>query len=134
MANRAQKRPNRIPLHQQNRFEFHEEEGFRYYMVPELPGEVDRHLAAGYEFVTDPNVAVSQDQESGKEGSIIRKIMNQRPDAAFKTGVLMRIPMEYFQEDRAARRADQDAKLASLNPANSQDPSVYGYMKITKGE
>ena len=134
MATRAKNRPKRTPIHQRKRFQFKTEEGYRYYVVPELPGEVEAAKEAGYEFVLDKSANEGVDNDSSDQGAVQRVVLNKDPNAAYHTGVLMRMPQEWFDEDRADAQAIRDEELKQLDPRNAQSGYVDGHLNITKGE
>lgn len=81
-----------------------------YRWVKDLPGRVQRFENAGYETVVDKDAQVGQRtvDSSSRLGSAVTRL-----DGA-NTLVLMRIPLEWYNEDQEAKQREVDAMEDAL--------------------
>lgn len=110
--------------------------------VPEIPGyhqewvettlgNVDDHLARGYEFVTGEVESPGQESQLG---STVERIVNKDPNATCKTNVLMKIKEEWYQEDlRALHQAGYDA-LKQIDPKRNSNLHSSGNYASAKDD
>ena len=70
--------------------------GFHLYWFNDEPGRIDRAKAAGYEHVTDD------------DGKHVRRIVGVARDHTALEAYLMKLPLEWYQEDMAAEQKRVD--------------------------
>ena len=115
---------------------------FKYYWVKDKSdngSRIQRFIRGGYEFARreneEGNYVIGEEAvyASEKNGSIIRL-----PTGNAEFSYLMRIPLEYHLEDRAAREQrllDMEEDLMRQAPSDGRSTSedgVYGSVKIEK--
>lgn len=89
--------------------------GFRLYWFNDTPGRIARAKEAGYEHVLDPLTGEPVRRNVGRgEGS-----------QAGLTGYLMKIPVEWYQEDRAAADAALEQRLRDIREGRGQGENQY---------
>lgn len=96
-----------------------------YRWVNDTPGRIQRLMERGYEIVTD-HVEVGQstvDRGSQLGGAVTKQV------GQGVTGVLMRIPREYHEEDQAAKDAENDAIEAAMKQEAME--GRYGRFTVT---
>jgi len=128
---RAKNRPQRTPLTHQKALNINDElkhPDFAYRVVNEEEGRIASFLKAGWEPVSgaqDKNDTKVQD--ASQMGSVVRRVVNKDPAANAKTGILMRKPKEWFEEDMAEKQLRNDMIEASYNPEKAlEDGQHYG--------
>lgn len=120
-------RPQRVPINGlRDKLSIKgQEEGFHYVIVNDY--NVDTYVLAGYDFVThDVTIGdrhIDAAQSTGGKVNI--------PVGNGVTGFVMRIPNEFYEEDRAEEQADLDDKEKAMRvQLNSKDDGRYGKFEI----
>lgn len=103
---------------------------YHYHYFSDIDTRIQKALAAGYEFVDakDVKLAVSAVDATSDMGSVAKKVVGNGTVA-----YLMRIPMEWYNEDQAAKQKDLDSKLAGMY-ASQKDKlgkGAYGDFETT---
>lgn len=113
--NRAKKK--RTPLGARNRLTFDNlDPEYKYRVINDVDARLMDAEAAGYEFVeSNEQLGDERVAEASSMGSRVSK-----PVGGGTTGYLMRIPMEYYEEDQAAKAARVDATETTMNPDASK--------------
>lgn len=130
--NRAKGRPaRRIPINGEHNILTVEglDPNYEYRWVNDEPGRIDRFKLAGYETVEhDVTVGDATADTSSQVGKVVT-----RPVGSGFTGYLMRIPKEYYEEDKAAFHRDIDEQEAAiLADINSGTDGKYGKLEIKR--
>lgn len=100
-----------------------------YRWVNDVPGRIEQLKERGYEVVTQ-NVEVGQSTvDRGTNTGSGRSIQV----GGGVTGVLMRIPREYYQEDQAAKAAENDALEAAMR-RKAKEASDFGTLTISRSK
>lgn len=132
-STRTSRKPKRIPL-SGSRKRMHIEEEFKdpnyhYAWINDQKDLIFRAKRGGYENVTIseiPSWGVA-DVDTGSSTSEVISMKVNADTFAF----LMKLPMEYYLEDRAAMDALVDAREADMKKGlNSGDGGTYGSIKI----
>ena len=125
-VNRSE-RPQRVPINGlRDKLSIKgQEEGFHYVIVNDY--NVDTYVLAGYDFVThDVTIgdrSVNTAQSEGGKASI--------PVGNGVIGFIMRIPNEFYEEDRAEEQRDLDDKEKAMRRRlNSKDDGQYGGIRF----
>lgn len=129
---RAKNRPERKPLYKRRVLEAKPISGFKLRWVNEFPDAIEAYTEAGYAIVydTEYDTGDAKVAKAGQVGSPVRVVINKDPNAAVKTAVLMKIPLEWFTEDQAAKQAQLDEKMQNLDPNyRKQAGADYGSWK-----
>jgi len=103
---RATSRPERVPLHKQRALTANAKAGYEQRWVNDLPGRIDRFLKAGWTVVNGES-EVTHDglaQVESQMGSGMRRVVNQGIAAPSRHAVLMQIPTEYYEADKAEQQ------------------------------
>lgn len=135
MANRrkaaqAEQKPNRIPVGRRNVLKVHglqDDDEFHYRFVNDTDDRLQQFLEAGYEFVPKGGLQVGDNTVDSARGteSIVKKGVGFGT-----TAYLMRIPMEFFLEDQAAKQ-----RLVDESEEGVRKPKVEGaYGKVEVGQ
>lgn len=106
-----------------------QEEGYHYCWVNE--DKVPRYEQAWYEFVTHDVVVGDRKVNAASQlgGKVSMSVGNNL------TAYLMRVPQEYYDEDRAAEQADLDEKETSMRSSlNSGGDGRYGGVDISQNK
>jgi hypothetical protein len=127
----------REPIDQQSLFCIEERPGYQRAVILEYPGRVQRYERAGWVAVTSESADKSDDhgRATSRLDSVMRIVMNFRPDAPVHTGVVMEILLEYWNEDLRNFHEALDRKEESFNPEKFQQEGFensYGSMKRTR--
>lgn len=128
MPTKEEKKQERISLVDQKNLSFELEEGFRYRIVNDEFGRVAAFKKAGWVPVQDNNdISRNTADKATPLGSVVTKVVNQGTDARAHQGILMKIPLEYYQEDQRAkdRKSDQLESRVDPNKVN-QTGADYG--------
>lgn len=130
-STRAVKRPQRVPMHQQNVFTAENRDGFKRMWVNEYIGAVAAHELAGWTVVLDAKAKThdGQSQIESQSDSVVRRVVNKDPHAPCRTAVLMEIPLEIYMEDQKAEQDILDQQELQWNKNRSQNE--YGSLNIT---
>jgi len=120
-------RPQRVPINglRDKLSITGQEPGFHYCIVNDY--NVETYALGGYEFVShDVKIGDRSINAAAMEGGKV-----SLPVGNGVTGFVMRIPQEYYDEDRAAEQADLDDKDRALRQnLNSKDDGRYGKVEI----
>lgn len=113
-------RKARVPRHEQNALTFlNLDPDFKYRMVNDLPGRINSFIMAGWEIVEgdilDTYSGKGREAESQRSSQVWRTV-NKRHGAPCTDAVLMRIPLDIFNEDYAARQLEIDEAEKALDP------------------
>lgn len=114
------------PLYINERFK---EDGYFYRVVDSTrPGRIDRHLRIGYEIVEDENLKVGQNTASNTSnlGASVTVELGRKES---KKGILMRIPLEKYQQRQKAkaRRIQETTESFIQDSVNKSD---FGTIEI----
>lgn len=113
-------RKERIPVHEQNILTgLNLDKGYSYRWVNDLYGRISSFQQAGWEIVEgnlQQTYSGKGQQIEAQRGSQMWRNVNQRNDAPCKDAVLMRIPVELYNEDMARQAEEVDTKEAQLDP------------------
>lgn len=122
-------RPHRVPVGQQDRLKFSQRPGYYRRVVnddPNRPGNIQAHLDAGYEFVTGSETGGPQTaSDPGKMSSRVAKHVG-----GGVVGYLMEQPMEYREEDLAARHQAINESEADMRRTMTGAVGRYGKVAI----
>ena len=117
-------RPKRTPISQRNRLEIRNKEaGFHYRIVNDVDDRVELLKENGWEIVPDAKVGAVGNRRvdnTSALGSASSFSVGQGTKA-----VVMRIPVEWFNEDRAALQAQID-EVESTMKRDAKKASDYG--------
>lgn len=121
-------RTRRTPVGYRNRFDVSgKDENFHYRIVSDKEGRIQEFLDAGYEVVDKTQTKLGASRLEG--GSSIGST-SSIPLGAGDTGVLMRIPKEFYDEDQRAKELKiKEAEKALRAPA--QSGAMYGDIKVS---
>lgn len=102
--NRANNRPERIPLHKQKILGYPERPGYVRYWANDIEDEIRQMKLAGWAPVHADNNDLSHDGLSHVEsgtGSVVRRVVNKAGGVKGVNiyGILMEIPQEYYDAD-----------------------------------
>lgn len=122
-AHENKKRPARVPMSAGNKLHVPDslkEEGYQYYWSihgPDHPGEIQRMEAAYWEFVLHDGEKVEQPAGKGN------------------THVLMRLPMEYYQQDMAEQqKRNIDATQDNVQALGQDEYVPMGQKNVVERE
>ncbi len=108
------------------------EPGWHYRIVNDVGDRVDELKERGYEVVTH-EVSIGDRRIAGAKG--VGSPATLKVGGGI-TGILMRIPEEFFNEDKAAKAAEVDrteeAIKGNINPATGSVSGDYGKVLISK--
>lgn len=108
------------------------DDGYVYRWVNDNPGNIERYLAGGYEFV-EHDTQVGDQPSDGDHGQPVDKTVSMQVGrtrtSVNGTAYLMRIRREYFDEDQEAKREDRLETTKSMFRAN---PEAGQYVKEHK--
>jgi hypothetical protein len=130
-TSRAVARPQRVPLHKQNVFAAESKAGFKRMWVNEQPGRIAAFELAGWTIVSEAGMKTHDglSQVESQLDSVVRRVVNQDPNAACKTAVLMEIPLELYEEDHHAAQAEIDEKERTFDKLGElKKLGAYGSM------
>jgi len=97
---------------------------FKYRWVNDKEGRLEKFKVGGYEVVTsDQEVGQNTVDRGSRLGSAITKSVG-----GAVTAVLMRIPLEWYNEDQAAKMDAIDALEQTMKPQDAD----YGKITITR--
>lgn len=112
---------------------FHEP-GYYHRYVNDVGDRIAQFLEAGYEFVEDTSLDDSGNiaHKEGQHGNRIRKVVNHGREASARYAYLMRLPQEYYDEDKRLQQEQltRDTDYI-MNPANVSQAD-YGINKDIK--
>jgi len=109
-------RSNRVPFGAPElKMRADERPGFKRRWFNDVPGRIGRAQKAGYEHVRDE-----------KSGQPVSQVVGVAKEGGGQTAYLMEIPVEFYQEDQAAKDAplrqfDQDVRRGAVNGSPGQD-------------
>ena len=90
-----------------------QDKNYHYYWFNDTEDRIERALAAGYEFVKKGTVEVGDKDVHNQDSDLGSKVSKQLRDFRI---YLMRIPLEFYEEDQQAKQLEAD-KI---------DQSIYG--------
>lgn len=130
MSKQQEKRPQRVPLHQQNVFTAVNRDGFKRMWVNEYIGAVASYELAGWSVVCEDNLKTHDElsQVETQMDSVVRRVVNKDPNAPCRTAVLMEIPLELYEEDQ---RAEQQVLEEQEKQWNRKGKDQYGDVNIS---
>lgn len=121
-------RPKRVPIGLRNRFEVsNKDEKFHYRIVNDVEDRIARFKEAGYEPVLASETQLTSNRvQASQEGSIASMQVG-----GGVTGVLMKIPKEWYEEDR---KQGNDARAAAIEEGikNPTLDGSYGSIKVSR--
>lgn len=125
-SNARTNRPNRVPVSGRRDIltVVGKDESFHYHWVKEDDkAQIERFLAGGYDFVTSNDLEIGED--SIDQGTVADSRIQL--SSGKETLYLMRIPMEWYEEDHAKHKAKVDEREAGLKRSlNSGENGTYG--------
>jgi len=133
-----QRRKKRIPIIEQRRLMEipNEDKSFKYRMVSGDPAEIDdlifKYIAAGYEIV-DKQGQPLEIEERFQDTSWKQSIACQSVGGG-DIGILMRIPVEWWEEDQTKKQRTISSEIASRRKARIEgipDEHVFGEVSIS---
>lgn len=116
---REKERKDRTPLYENSSMTLmNRDPNYHYRVVNDMPGRIDRFLAAGYEFapegLSDTYSGVGRDE--GVQAQTTTKLkVNFDPSAEVKNAYLMRIPLELFEQDQKAKQDQVDQEIVDID-------------------
>jgi len=122
------KRDGRVSLHKQKRIRIEKEDGYYYRLVNDVDDRVARFKKAGYEVVEKKLDKRGADaSEPSQMGSTATQ-----PVGSGKTGVYMRIPQEWHDDDQAEKQLENDRIMNQIEKghAGAQLPGQFGRVSI----
>jgi len=121
------KRAKRVPLGNPDKLRFPAREGFHRRVFNDKDGRIQAAMAAGYEPVRGDDTGGPLGAKDPKKlGSIVKKEVGNKT-----TGVLMEIPIEYYEEDQKAK---QDKLVHAEQAMQRNTPEgLTGEIKIQHG-
>lgn len=134
VSSRVANRPKRRPVDGRNQLTAPEIPGFKTRYVNEVAGRVENFLAADWTIVTHDELAklghvMDYRVQDGKGvGSPVRVVVNQGLNASSQTAVLMKLPVELFEEGFAIKQEAVDRVEESYNPEFQSGEGFYGKM------
>lgn len=130
MTKKRTDRPKRISLNQQrNTLTFdNRDTNYVYRVFNDVDNRLQKAEIAGYEYVRDDEQLGDPTADSASPlTSVVSK-----PVGGGKTGVLMRIKKEWYQEDQKEKQRSLDELESSLLKKADED-GHYGKLKISRG-
>lgn len=125
-------RPKRVPVGSRKVLAAEKREGYFRRWVNDSSDRIQAFLDAGYALVrkTEADISDVRTQDPSKIGSsVVRKAVGGNTYA-----VLMEIPLEFYNEDQAAKQAYVDEKESSFDPTRKITSTTYGArFKKTRG-
>lgn len=125
-------RKTRIPLREQKRLiGVNKEPGYMYRLVNDVEDRINSFLTAGYEIVDKTGNEVEVDKRI-QDPSWRQSALSQSVGGGIK-GYVMRIPIEWYEEDQSKKQLEIDKKEKSKNIKASKDVKTddfYGDIKI----
>jgi hypothetical protein len=118
-------KPTRQPLGKRDRLSFRGkmDEGYNYRVINDEKSRLSDALEGGYEFVESEESL--GDDKAAKPSAMGSKVSH--PVGNNTTGYLMRIPIEFYNEDQAAKDADIKETEKGMQPKNQRDvEDAYG--------
>ena len=106
--------------------------GFHLHWFNDSPGRIEQALASGYQYVTEGEVRLTSSRRvteaNADMGTGISTVVNSDPAATFNKAVLMKIPMEYFEEDQKEAQnkisSDEESMIRNGGMGNLQNRYV----------
>lgn len=133
---RAESRPERVPLYKQQTFTAQQKSGYLRRWVNDLPGRIDSFKKAGWTLVVD-DLEKTHDglaQVESQLGSGVRRVVNKTLDAPCRYSVLMEIPTEWYEADKKEQQKLIDDKEAAFDQSGiHKSTGMYGSMRRENG-
>lgn len=113
-------RKERVPLGiLRQKLKADQREGYSRRWINDKPGRLDDAVAAGYEFVKDPDNGLKIGEgndvsQIGGVGSVVSRIVGQHEDGRPMKAYLMEVDKDLWDEDQAAKMQALDEKEASI--------------------
>jgi hypothetical protein len=105
-------------------------------MVIDKPGRIDAFLKAGWT-IADGDIETTHDglaHIEGQMGSTVRRVVNRDPKADAKHAVLMEIPIEWYEADKAEQQRLIDERESAFDRSGEHKKSgMYGSLSRTDG-
>lgn len=136
-VNVPEKPRQRIPLHAQKPLMVAEREGYKRYIMNNVPGARERFEIAGYTPVMDKAANISDKNiNHGKElGKELILNVNKGINAPCNTATVMEIPLEWYIQDQAEAQKKIDITEEALDPSkHSVHGSTYGALHKGKDD
>src|ERR1700679_777663 len=131
-VNGVQQVKKRVPLHAQKPLMVAPREGYRRYIMNDVPGARERLELAGYTAVKNKadNLCDKDASKGSHLGSDLKITVNKGLNAPSVTATVMEIPIEWYEEDAAAAQAKINKDEEVLDPAkHSVHGSKYGSLQ-----
>lgn len=130
-ATRELDRIERTPVYKQSRVDVFGflDPNFRYRIVVDRPGRVARFQLGGWEIVRQDmftTYSKTNQTHASQDSSVSTKQVNFHNDAEYKTGILMRIPIDQWKEDQAAQHDEHEELLNEID----DDGDIYRAFKL----
>jgi len=103
--------------------------GYRLYWFNDYPGRIEAAEAAGYEFVTNQEVKINDFVTVGNAdlGSKVKRLVGKNEDGSPLYAYLMKIRLEWFEEDQRELQAQIDRTDSSIR-RGTLSPAEYQYV------
>lgn len=107
----------RVPISKQKMLTAGQRPGYVRRYVNDLPGRIDMFKKAGWIIVSDENNSTYDGQAhvESQMGSLTKRVVNRGPNADCRYAVLMEIPEEYYNADKAEQQKLIDEKETSFD-------------------
>jgi len=111
-------KPARVKFNDRNRISFSNlDPDYVYRVVNDKEGRIEKMQSIGYDFVeSDEQIGDFRVAEASKLGKAVSK-----PVGNGVNGYLMKIPKDFYEEDRKAKDERIDATEAAFKPSKSKD-------------
>ena len=112
-------RPKRVPLGQKNRLKFEnlDEAHFHYHVINDVGDRIKNAQRGGYEFVeAEQDPGILRVAEASQIGGHVSRSVGQGT-----TAYLMKIPLEWYNEDKAAEQKAVDDTEKALKPNKAKE-------------
>lgn len=123
-----EKRPKRIPLGTRNVLRYPERPGYHRRVFNDVEDRILRAQQAGYEIVQQSDLPPGDPRRLG-DASQMGKGVSKQVGLGVK-GVLMEIPLEYYEADQKAKQDRVDRRFAAMKQENSGADGTYGKVDI----
>ena len=126
-------RPKRQPVGQRSRLNVTgKDENYVYRFVNDIGDRIEMFREAGYEIVDRSKHRIGDNRVdiAKPEGSAATVSVGVKPNGDGMRAYLMRIPKEYYEEDQAAKRANNNSLVESMKQPNID--GAYGEITIKR--
>jgi hypothetical protein len=118
-SSRERMRKERTPLYVQQAVTYNNQDpNYHYRLVNDSPNRIQRFIDAGWELCMGDNRETYSGkgrQDSSNTGSLVKRTVNEDPNAPWKDAYLMRIPVELFEADQQAKHERTEEDLLDID-------------------